>query len=125
MNACATQALLSILFNCENVELGDTLSNFKEFCLSMDPAMKGLALSNSDIIRETHNSFARQTLFEIDSKSATSDDDVFHFVSYIPVGGRLYELDGLQEGPIDHGSIDAGSDWCEKARDIIQKKIQQ
>jgi len=43
-----------------------------------------------------HNSFARQTLFEFDSKKAEKDDDVFHFVSFLPIGGRIYELDGLK-----------------------------
>ncbi len=60
-NACATQAILSLLLNVEHPELklGDTLSTFKEFTASFDPTMKGATLSNSDEIRTVHNSFAR------------------------------------------------------------------
>ncbi len=38
-NACATQALLSLLLNCErgDVKLGETLENFKSFVSSFDP----------------------------------------------------------------------------------------
>ncbi len=41
---------------------------------------------------------------------------MFHFVSYVPIGGRLYELDGIREGPIDHGAVPKGQDWVQLAR---------
>ena len=60
-NACATQAIISILLNCKHpdIQLGATLGDFKEFTQTFDANMKGLALSNSDTIRSFHNSFAR------------------------------------------------------------------
>jgi len=122
-NACATQAIMSVLMNIEDsgVTLGTTLQEFKEFCGALDPETKGLALSNSDQIRSVHNSFARQTLFEFDSKKADKDDDVFHFVSFVPINGRIYELDGLKAGPVDHGP--AGEDWTDAVRPVIEARM--
>jgi len=122
-NACATQAIMSVLMNItdNNITLGSTLTDFKEFCGALDSETKGLALSNSDQIRSVHNSFARQQLFEIDSKKADKDDDVFHFVSYVPINGRIYELDGLKAGPVDHGP--AGDDWTDAVRPVIEARM--
>ena len=126
-NACATQSILSVLLNSahSDIHLGQTLSEFKEFCSSFDAYNKGLALSNASQIRTVHNSFARQTLFELDNKAANKDDDVFHFVGYVPIGGRLYELDGLKEGPIDLGAVGPDQDWLNVVRPIIEKRIQK
>lgn len=66
--------------------------------------MRGLSLSNMHEIRQVHNSFSRQNMFEFDNSMAKKDDDVFHFVAYLPIDGRLYELDGLKEGPVDLGT---------------------
>lgn len=125
-NACATQAILSILFNCHDpaMELGPILGDFKSFCASFDPYLKGLTLTNSSQIRTVHNSFARQTLYELDSKSPNKED-VFHFVGYVPIDGRLYELDGLKEGPMDLGACGEGQAWLDAARPIIEKRIQK
>uniref|UniRef100_A0A8C2ZYQ5 Ubiquitin carboxyl-terminal hydrolase n=1 Tax=Cyclopterus lumpus TaxID=8103 RepID=A0A8C2ZYQ5_CYCLU len=116
-NACATQAIVSVLLNCTHSDMlvGDTLTEFREFSQSFDAAMKGLALSNSEVIRQVHNSFARQQMFEFDAKSSAKDEDAFHFVSYVPVNGRLYELDGLREGPIDLGTCNQ-DDWISAVR---------
>lgn len=124
-NACATQAILSILLNCyhADLKLGTTLGDLKEFCMSFDALNKGLTLSNAAQIRTVHNSFARQTLFELDNKKTNKDEDVFHFVSYVPIDGRLYELDGLKEGPIDLGPVGPDQEWLNVVRPIIEKRI--
>lgn len=31
--------------------------------------------------------------------------DLFHFVCFVPINGRLYELDGLKPYPVDHGPL--------------------
>ena len=43
-NSCATHALLHIALNCENVSLGDTLSNFKQATLEMTPKVCALTI---------------------------------------------------------------------------------
>ena len=37
--------------------------------------------------------------------STAKAGETFHFVSYIPINGRLFELDGLKPYPIDHGTV--------------------
>jgi ubiquitin carboxyl-terminal hydrolase L5 len=124
-NACATQAILSILLNQDGkIKLGQELEAFQEFTASMPPEVKGLAIGNSDIIRNVHNSFARPEPFVMEDKQATSDGEAFHFISYVPYRDVLYELDGLQKGPIDLGPC-TKEDWLEKAKAEMQKRIEQ
>ena len=74
-NACATQAILSVLLNVDHsdIQLGETLGDFKEFTQSFDAYNKGLAMSNASQIRTVHNSFSRQTLFELDNSKCPSN----------------------------------------------------
>ncbi|XP_030382416.1 ubiquitin carboxyl-terminal hydrolase isozyme L5 [Scaptodrosophila lebanonensis] len=126
-NACATQAILSLLLNLkhEDIQLGETLTNFKQFCQQFDPYTRGLALSNATKIRDVHNSFARPTLFELEMKQPCREEDIYHFVGYMPINGRLFELDGLQEGPIDLGEIGSARSWVDVVRPIIEARIQR
>jgi len=148
-NACATQAILSVLINAPhdesetqsnddekgNLVLGSMLSSLKNFTSSFPPELKGEAIGASEDIRNAHNSFARKEMFLVDGKSrfATDDDDVFHFIAYVPHKEHVYELDGLQPGPIQNGKFDSESEksndtdlnWLKVARSAIQERIEK
>lgn len=124
-NACATQAIISVLLNSPSIELGEELSNFKSFTVDLPPDMRGLSLASAETIRAAHNSFGRPEAFELpDVKpDEKEEDDAFHFVSFIPFNGNLYELDGLKPAPVCHGPC-TDDDWLEKAVPVIQERIQ-
>lgn len=126
-NACATQAIVSVLLNTHdaNVDLGPTLGSFKDFTAEFDSTMKGLALSNSDTIKEVHNSFSRHEMVDMVGEKKGGTEDVFHFISYLPISGRLYELDGLKDGPIDLGAVPTTGHWIDLARPVIEKRIKK
>lgn len=84
-NACATQAILSVVLNAGLTpeQLGPTLSEFHSFTQSFPPSLKGEAIGSSEEIRKSHNEFSRKDAFLHESSFhlPTGDEDVFHFVS--------------------------------------------
>lgn len=51
------------------------------------------------------------------------DEDAYHFIGYMAIDGRVYELDGLREGPIDHGEVTTHEDWLDAVRPVIMERI--
>ncbi len=49
--------------------------------------------------------------------------EAFHFVSYVPINGRLFELDGLKPFPIDHGPWGETEDWTDKFCRVISERL--
>ena len=148
-NACGTQAILSVLLNKQGqIEIGSKLHEFKDFtgafpsevklyplvspnppfisqACSHSSQLRGEALSNSELIRDVHNSFARSSPFiSEEQRLATEDDDVYHFIAYTPINNTLYELDGLQTAPISHGSC-AFEEFPEKVIPVLQRRIER
>lgn len=123
-NACGTQALLSVLLNKDGeIDVGTQLREFKEFTAGFPAEFRGEALSNSELIRDVHNSFAKSSPFVDETqRTATEDDDVYHFIAYTPINGTLYELDGLQPAPIAHGPSTL-DDFPAKVLPVLQRRI--
>jgi ubiquitin carboxyl-terminal hydrolase L5 len=138
-NACGTQALLSVLLNKtpdatttsatpaaadETINIGSTLTEFRDFTMALPPEYRGEALSNSELIRDVHNSFAKSSPFVDETQRHPDEggDDAFHFIAYSPIGGTLYELDGLQPAPISHGAC-SRADFPQKVMDVLQRRI--
>ena len=126
-NACATQALLSILLNNEDkINLSNELSELRSFGLQLDSYSRGLTIGQCQKIRETHNSFAPPEPFvKMGSKKATPKDDVFHFVAFIQKNDKVYELDGLQEGPVLLAEGVTSQNWPQHVFKQINTKIQE
>ncbi|KDR20573.1 ubiquitin carboxyl-terminal hydrolase calypso [Zootermopsis nevadensis] len=127
-NSCATHALLSVLLNCSNIHLGATLSRLKAHTSGMCPENKGWAIGNTPELAKAHNSHAMpQAKRRLDKSTGVSTGrytgEAFHFVSYVPIRGRLFELDGLKPFPMDHGPWGDKEDWTEKFRRVIKDRL--
>lgn len=136
-NACATQAILSILLNRPELDIGEELSQFRDFtagfpadlrgesqlgplagrpdpcchaspmpatpfrpALCLIPRCPGEAIGNSETIRRVHNSFTAPHALLPENPDNDSEGEAFHFVAYTYRDGSIWELDGLQAGPI-------------------------
>ncbi|SCV71353.1 BQ2448_2941 [Microbotryum intermedium] len=127
-NACASIALINAVMNLgEDWDLGDELSNLKMFSTGLGAEDKGWTISNSEKIRQVHNSFARADPFHLEeSRPPTDDDHAYHFICYVPISDTLYELDGLKPSPVSHGVIPGGKEkWALHAKECVSNPFQK
>ncbi|KAI4142180.1 MAG: hypothetical protein L6R39_005058 [Caloplaca ligustica] len=138
-NACASVALLNIVNNIPDLDLGEHLQQFKSFTADFTPALRGDAIGNFEFVKSIHNSFARKMdMLNADlqlkneatsrkkSKAKTSDDEEagFHFIAFVPVGQKVWKLDGLQRQPEDLGAI-TSDDWVTQAAPELESRMAQ
>ncbi|XP_037031936.1 ubiquitin carboxyl-terminal hydrolase calypso isoform X2 [Bradysia coprophila] len=128
-NSCATHALLSILLNCPDLHLGETLTRLKTHTKGMNPENKGLAIGNTPELACAHNSHAttqaKRRLDKNNSGVSTGrfTGEAFHFVSFVPINGHLFELDGLKPFPMNHGPWKENEDWTSKFRCTMAERL--
>ncbi|KAI1478519.1 cysteine proteinase [Daldinia eschscholtzii] len=145
-NACATVALMNIIMNAQDANLGVELQKFKNSTKELPPPHRGYSLDKNDFIRSVHNSVARRIdlLSEdlcLDNKYEESiqvkkrrtqkrsnraprqkrAETNYHYIAYVPVNGQVWELDGFQTKPLCLGPI-SGS-WIDTASTAIQERM--
>ncbi|ETI25273.1 hypothetical protein G647_04648 [Cladophialophora carrionii CBS 160.54] len=152
-NSCATIALMNIVNNHATINLGENLNAFRSSTIDMTPKDRGLALDQFDFVRDVHNSFATEfdkmnvdlrlkqdfTLVERRRRAASSkrprkkrkeneeafeDESGFHFVAYVPAGGDVWRMDGLERLPRKLGSVSHGDSWVAVVLPELQAQLE-
>lgn len=108
--------------------MGETLTRLKTHTKGMSPENKGLAIGNTPELACAHNSHAMtQAKRRIDKSSGISTGrftgEAFHFVSFVPIDGHLFELDGLKPFPMNHGPWKENEKWTDKFRITIEERL--
>jgi len=124
-NACATLAVLNALGNIPSLTTGPQLAELNAFTTGMDPQTRGMVITSADWLREAHNYLTPPSAISLDGLGLPkTSEDAYHFVVYLPIMGSLYELDGLKQFPVRHGSYEeTGEGWVKKARETIEARI--
>lgn len=99
-NACGTIACLHVVAN--TAEEGDLAegSFFSEFIArtrDLSPEERGSELEKREDVAEAHAAVA------VEGQSDVIEDTWQHFITFVCKNGRLLELDGRKDFPIDHG----------------------
>lgn len=102
-NACGTMAILhSLTNNMTKLPMSDEafLKRFYTATKSMDPDEKAAYFEKDNEFDAVHAEAAQEGQTEAPSENDKVEP---HYVAFIHQNGRLVELDGCKEGPIDHG----------------------
>ncbi|KAJ9647105.1 hypothetical protein H2199_002091 [Coniosporium tulheliwenetii] len=70
-HSCATVAMLNIINNIPDVDIGEHLRSFKDFTQDFPPHLRGREINSFEFVKHVHNSFARQIdMLKIDLEMA-------------------------------------------------------
>jgi len=119
-NACGIIATIHAVANNEKVIRFDEKSSLRELIQktkNLDPFEKCKHMAeDASIVSSAENSAsAGQT----EAEEAPQDLD-YHFICFSNVDNTIYELDGIKEGPLNHGPTTSDS-FLEDAIKVIKK----
>lgn len=92
-----SQAILTGLLNLQKAELGPQLTSLRDLILPLDPLSKSQAISASPLLTAV-------------APMASGCEG--HYAVYVPMQGKIYELAGLNAGPVCIGEVQ-DEDWMD------------
>lgn len=99
------------------------IAKFLEKCTTtMPPTDKATMLENDSVIESFHEAATSDPANQTNRPDMSEQLDL-HFVTFICVNGKLYELDGRIDGPVCHGStseVDFLKDACGVVREWME-----
>eukprot|EP01057_Protomagalhaensia_wolfi_P000573 Protomagalhaensia_wolfi_Nauph_80__572@NODE_1323_length_1588_cov_206_437702_g1022_i0_p1_GENE_NODE_1323_length_1588_cov_206_437702_g1022_i0NODE_1323_length_1588_cov_206_437702_g1022_i0_p1_ORF_typecomplete_len230_score52_12Peptidase_C12/PF01088_21/1_4e50Josephin/PF02099_17/0_068_NODE_1323_length_1588_cov_206_437702_g1022_i05301219 len=104
-NACGTVAMLHTLMNLRGV--GGKHEFSEDGALGMlEKSMKGKsAIERAKVLEEEKSVESAHRSVEHSGVTQNVKEDVIeHFITFLPIGDKLYELDGRLDGPVCHGT---------------------
>lgn len=115
-NASLTQSIIGVLINNEDkINIGQNMKELKIKVKEQDPITKGLTIINTEILKKENNKYKNNNI--------NDNDDIYHIVSFVHFKNSIYELDGLQEGPILIKENVEFKDWITKVKPILIQRI--
>ncbi|KAK3986876.1 ubiquitin carboxyl-terminal hydrolase isozyme L3 [Cladorrhinum sp. PSN332] len=125
-DACGSYAFLHSAINGETkkfIQPGSTLEKLRSAAIPLANAERAQMLYDDEAYEEAHKSVASIG----DTAAPTIRDHIHlgqHFVGYVKANGRLWELEGSREGPLDRGELGEDEDVLSpKALELGLKRI--
>ncbi|KAJ2685521.1 hypothetical protein IWW39_004211 [Coemansia spiralis] len=118
-NACGTMAIFhAIANNQQSLPVSGEMAAFFKRTKDMTPEERAADLERDSAVAEAHKEGAA----EGQTAAPKPGEDVeHHYAAFVCVDGNLYELDGRQPAPINHGpSVDVLKDGARAIRQRIQ-----
>ena len=127
-NACGTIGLLHALLNApEAIRIFSQDSWLESFSqdtpIPLSPEAKAERLEGDSKIAKMHDD-ATSSESNATNRGNLEDKVLTHFVAFVCVEGKLYELDGRKLGPVLHGSTSQGTllkDACQVVKKFMAR----
>jgi ubiquitin carboxyl-terminal hydrolase L3 len=119
-NACGTVAVLHALCNlsADFLEENSYISNFVKNTRSLSPSERAALIENDDDLENAHKEM--EHLGQSAEESPETDCGL-HFVCFVAVGDKIYELDGRRKNPSLMGVLAEDEEFLQKVVEIVKK----